>query len=659
MNQTPICPYSASKEIPYTNYQLEDFWEGNESDLCVFLENSTCSYKENRLKCLNEYISKAKKTICLLWKEFPEQDILQELLQMKESQGIRVYVLTNSKVYEANKDKWQQLSGHFLVRLIAHSIGNLILTDPNHHPCGCAIFENPFNPEQVWIYGLPKESIAQVFHFFSYTFWREASHEVKQNGLIETGIPPYDLPPLLNPSHILYNTESRKTLLEFVEQSQQFQSLYLCSAQFDLGSPYVKWFINQKASEKACFCPIMAGNGISQCVDMMSQHEIPVFSLTHNTDKFALFQGIIGRKSENAFEGIYFLNSLNALQKGLDLALRMDEKTARYCFQLFQSSIGQYWTYHKVKSLGEIEHSVIQWKADASQIIEIPEKYRETKDLGSLEAKNFEAFENKTTEPDFPEIPDPISKAIEYKWEVIPPRRSKNSKEHSLYKEWENFYKEAGNYRGLLLKKVEEIQQKKSGLAGKVESFLKQFFLGKDHKLSVIQKRIKDMKIESVTKIQEAEDIKTQLENALNELEGHRKEFDTEIDKAEKLAKWEEYRSKWNKEKEDAEGRKSEIEGNIKMLKQEIEDAEQEISDFSNRTDNFKKEKELVISQKAEQENILKNKRIKSEIQSADFEEDAEAIDERVCEVDEEVKSVKGECENGKAKQEKQGEAEL
>ncbi|GEM_PF-3386869 len=665
MNQTPILPYSVSKVISYTNYHLDDFWEGKEPEISVVshinqsLGNPPFFYKENSSESLKTCLSRARETICLLWKALPDQEILQELLQMRESQGIRIYLLTSTEAYHADEAQFQPLAGHFLIRIIGNSVGNLILTDPHHDPKGFAVSENPFNPEQAWIYELPSETIAQAFHFFSHTFWTEATYEIKRDGPIETGTPPYDLPPLLNPSHTLYNTESRNTLLEFFEQSQQFQELYLCSAQFDVNSPYVKWFLSQKATRKACFCPIATGNSISQVVELMEHHEIPVFSLTHKKDKFAPFQGIIGKKSENAFEGIYFLNSLNAPQKSLDLALRLDESTVQKCFQWLQSScsIGQYWMYHKTRPLGEIRHSdsVIQWKTDATQLIEIPEKYQETKDLGSLEAKQFEDFENKATEPAFPPVPDPLSKRIEYAWQVIPPTRNKKSKADSLYKEWENFHKMADEYRASLLEKVEAIQQKKSSLADKVGFFLKQFFLGKDHKLSVIQKKMKNMEINSVIKIQEAKTVKIQLKTALNELEGHRKDFDTEIDKAEKQAKWEEGRAKWNKQREDAEQRKGEIEGELQTLKQELEDTEKAVSEFNNKIDNLKKEKEIVIAEKTEQENILKNEKIESEIQSADPEENAEVIGE----TDGEVKPVNGGKENGKEKAEKAGEEEL
>ncbi len=657
MNQTPILRYPASKVISYADYKLEDFWEGNEPKISIFSDHSAFFYKDNRLESLKSCFSMAKETICLLWKELPEQEILHSLLQMKESQGIRIYLLTSTEAYHADEGQFQPLAGHFLIRIIGNSLGNLILTDPHHNSKGFAVSENPFKPEQAWIYELPSETIAQAFHFFSHSFWTEATYEIRRDGPIETGTPPYDLPPILNPSHILYNTESRNTLLEFFEQAQQFQELYLCSAQFESDNPYVNWFLSQKATQKACFCPITTEHGISQVATLMSQHDIPIFSLTHKNDKFAPFQGVFGKKSENAFEGIYFLNSLNAPQKSLDLALRLDESTAQECFQWLQSScsIGQCWTYHKTKPLGEIEHSVIQWKTDATQIIEIPEKYRETKDLDSLEAKQFEDFENKATEPVFPAGPEPLSKHIEYSWQVIPPRRSKNAKKDSLYKDWENFQENISSCRELLQKQLEDIQEKRSGLKDKIGKLLKRFFVSKEHKFSGIQKELEHLTTEEINTSQKAEEAKKQLESIFTKLQGHGKEFDAEIDKAEKQAKWEEDRAKWNKQKEDAEQRKGEIEGEIQTLKQELEDTEKAVSEFSNKIDNLKKEKETIISDKTEQENILKRKNIESEIQSADPEENAEVIGE----TDDEAKSVNGEKENGKEKSEKSGEEEL
>jgi len=73
----------------------------------------------------------------------------------------------------------------------------------------------------------------------------------------------------------------------------------------------------------------------------------------------------------------------------------------------------------------------------------------------------------------------------------------------------------------------------------------------------------------------------------------------------------------------------------------------------------LKKEKESLKAERSKPKKVLKKDEVETETEIADSEKSAEAIDKGMCEVDDEVKSVKGECENGKSKQEKEGEAEL
>ena len=71
--------------------------------------------------------------------------------------------------------------------------------------------------------------------------------------------------------------------------------------------------------------------------------------------------------------------------------------------------------------------------------------------IKSLLTKN--EFENQ--EPNF--VDDGVSVSIAYKWQNIPFYLPENSKDHSLYKNWENKTKEIVNALNAIINKIEGV----------------------------------------------------------------------------------------------------------------------------------------------------------------------------------------------------------
>jgi hypothetical protein len=201
--------------------------------------------------------------------------------------------------------------------------------------------------------------------------------------------------------------------------------------------------------------------------------------------------------------------------------------------------------------------------------IPIQIKGNTTKNLGdnvikSLLTKN--EFENQ--EPNF--VDDGVSVSIAYKWQNIPFYLPENSKDHSLYKNWENKTKEIVNALNAIINKIEGVEKRENNFSKKIAHF----FLGKKNIFGALRNEIDVLKGTDFANLVEAElnkkisrinEINTQVQNEIGEIEeAYRKaKLDEEIEniKKEILAKEHELESRNQELEEKKKDKRNKLEG--------------------------------------------------------------------------------------------------
>lgn len=569
---TPIKPVSKTTTINFGNESINEFWLETPAAIA-----SSSSQDQNYLERAKGFLDSAPENsvICVFSEGLSSRQLCESIAKARDN-GSRVYILTN-----ACHNEMKNLDGCLIRYEGSKRIGSFILINPNSNgvsPTGC-IFNGLFsdgsmNRSDNLLLDLDSEQIKTLYRYFCYQFWNKAEKERIGNKERKTDSAPLDIFPPVEDScdfEYLKSTWNKDTENALITTSLLNGNSYLDFSNVSNSAimsilPGIDSGIVRSLKQKA--------NEIHACNDTALINSIKISDDTW----------LVPKTDASREEEVYSIR-LNAGQKGVldkHIISTVQEKTLyRYVERETRGNLSG----KVILPLGASVSEKYEIKAESK--ITIPTEMQQ-------EILPREEFGNQR-----PELADDgKSVSITYNWTNIPFTLPSGSKEHPLYKNWDEIEKNISKFIESINTKISET---KTG--GNPFEKLKGFFLG-------VQQKFKEY--ESALKLLQNIEYRAIEKTALYEKIGDINSTRNFVEKLSNENKEEQRKAGLEKQIDAEKEKERENDTNLKNKKAALEAVKKEIENLSNsqrklEAESEKKRKEV----KSEKEELKKTAEIK------------------------------------------------
>jgi len=541
---TPIKPVAKTATVDFGKEPVNEFWVEAPA------QNGNAPQIPNYLERVKAYLDSApaNSVICVFSEELSSKQLCESIAKAYDN-GCRIYLLTDTYHGEM-----KNLDGCLMRYGGGEKTGSFILVNPNADgiaPTGCIftsmLADGSMNMADNLLLDLDSEQVKILYRYFCYQFWCKAEKERIGREERNTQAAPIDIFPPVEDSCDFGHLKSiwgKETEGALITTSLLNKNSYLGVSNFS----------------NSTILSILPG------ID-----DNIVRSLKHRNNEIHACNETALVNTIKTPDGVWLVPKIDAARKEEVYSIRLNDEQMRILDKHSVSLLNGKTLYHYTASETRENLSgktVLPLGANVSQKYEIkPESSVAVRTEMQQELLPRDEFENKKPTLD----DDGISVSRTYNWTNIPFTLPSGSKEHPLYKNWDDTEKSIVAFIEAIYGKMLEIEKNGNTFSKLID----RLFLGIQQKFSEYRNELASLQGEKFCTIEKTEELQKKIAR-INEICGLVEEGSGKA--------VEEYRkAKLTKQIEAKEKEKADLENTLKERKAFLEEAVKKAGELSER----------------------------------------------------------------------------